>query len=570
MVLECPCGERRKPSVPIDTIVEVRYGDFGQTAPPAFNPFGISYNSGSNGFEVDLPILVNPDRIPGYGAIFFDTADNFCQSPPPTTIPGAPPTLEAAVVFALRRKWRELCECIPCQEPQNDLCLLYNGRGQCICQQYEAIFSVSFFYVGGAIEQYFTTRYPIGRVGQIRKTVTREAGEYRDIVFDIRHQIDCPGAPPESYVDLVGGQNVLNITCELIDIFPYQQLFIDNCCEGENPETIDPPIPPPGITIVPPEDEPPTNPNSPPPPDVIIFLPCGECAPGAQGEKGDKGDKGDTGARGPTGATGARGLQGIQGVPGAAGATGATGAAGANGRDGTNGRDGVDGAPGEAATFSIASVERVPFGSGNRAIPSGTAQNRVYSLELEEEVEIRNQSIETKVCNAESGIQTVLETVPVIATKGGTIGVLVQLFATLIGGVLEEYCKGVEETLPERILGSGTSSLTENVFNFPLGEKKKGRVRVELELGEEAGVRAYKLAGRRSEYGLGNVSFLAGANSDTAPVIGGRTDLFLIDSLHLLPEVDMNLIFRLSLKPGINYKVFFTEVKVLVEEETEA
>ena len=105
--MPCRCGERRKPSVPFDTLIEVRYGDFGGTSPPAFQPFGISYDAGGNGFQVDLPLLINPPRIPGYGALFQDTADNFCQSPPPTSIPGAAPQLEAGILFLLNQKWRQ-------------------------------------------------------------------------------------------------------------------------------------------------------------------------------------------------------------------------------------------------------------------------------------------------------------------------------------------------------------------------------------------------------------------------------------------------------------------------------
>lgn len=557
----CECGSERKPNVPFTELIEVRYGDFGTTGIPSFEPFGIQYSRDQNGFLVDLPDLINPESVGVFDRMYRAIAEEFCSSPPPTTIPGAVPQLEAAILFQLGRKWREKCRCKSCTDQGTGrYCDFYFGRGQCCNARYAV--SYTWQSVRSFDGRANSGSGTFNAVGEIEQVYVLVASNQTTRSIRIKHNGCRATNRPGSDNLMYGAANLSALTFQVTGVVR-TDAPVDDCCSRSEPTYPFVP-PPPGITIIPDSDVPSFPPEQGVPPEVIIFLPCQECAPGADGEpgpmgpqgpKGDKGDKGDQGEKGDKGDVGATG------ATGAAGAAGEPGRRGEPGAPGADGPPGADGKPGEAATFAIASVSKVPMGGGNRAIAGGTPQNRVYDLQLEEEVEIVNQSITTKICDNELGIQTVLQVVPILATKGGTIGATVALFAELLGVLLEEFCKGTEEYKAAVTIGGGTSTIQNSVFLFALPDKPKGIVIFKAVNIDEKEVRTYKLAGERSEYGLGNFGFCLANAGQSPPVVGGRNDLFVKEHVFPIPELQKNLLTRISLKPGITFTIEYSELK---------
>lgn len=558
---DCPNGSYVKPGIDDNQFVRIRYADVRPPFPIGPNPHPITFRPDGSGYDVDLPTLLSPEQISEYGVLYSEYLPTFCSSPPPKQFPGAPPGINEYMAAIAATKWNQFCQCNPPAEQVSEGCDGLRGQGQ-LCEWYWLRVSAQVFGTAYWNPQFALLR---GKVRSISYALYPSNNEFFSPYLRTVSNSGC--GQEEEVQEWPLGQNYNNENESSSFYFGGFDLVRvdggeDDGCEQE-PGFYPPKFP--NFVII--TGDQPGN-NAPPlEDDLIVFVPCGECEPGAPGEpgppgadgqpgpvgpQGEKGDKGDTGEPGPAGATGATGPQG---PPGSGEGIGEPGP------QGPPGEPGPKGDPGEAATFVLRNVEKRPIGSGNRAIASGDAQNRVYDLELESEVDIQEQSFLTKVCDAQEGLQTVEKVLPIIVGAGGTLGAFVAFTVEALGAILEELCKGVVSYGDEVFVGGGIVSGTQPVQVWPLAPNAKGYVRVVVTSIEPGAVRTYRLSGLQSEYGLGNISFVQSSPVADVRVIGDRVDLFLVDTVVPIPENFSGLSLRVSLRIGCTYQVFFAPLQ---------
>lgn len=570
--MDCPNGSGTKAGVDGLTEVHIVYADYGASSPGDLPQDGIFRNE-SGGYSVDLPTFFRPEQLSDYGTAYRDIASNFCRSSPPESFPELPDAVSALVAIRARQRWNELCRCLP--PPQSPACEFWRGRGQCLGKPYSIGLSGRFYDsanpASGTPFNFAPYCYPPTSNNNLFAPISAPY-VYQKPAGGVQIRVNCKDINGQDTYQIFGDSGYDSVTISGGAI----QMCVggsDDCC----PPIVDPPPPPPPppyddeIIIVINEDEDEDNPphpriiripfhlpdTYPTPPDVILVLPpnCSDCPPGQPGEPG---------------APGKDGKDGKDGAPGAKGDTGATGAPG---RDGTDGRDGQDGAPGrdgvdgEAATFTLSGVEIVQQGLGNRVEESGTPQNRIYKLILEELLNIVPENVERAVCKAEGGVELLEEAIPVIATLGGTTGRFAAVVIEMLSAILEHICKEEVVWRPETQIGEVEVQSPNDVHTFSLDSRRPAYVRIKVLELNPGFFRAYKLAGLNSEYGLGNATLGLHNGSQPVKALGSRTDLYLRDTVLQLPEDFKQVSLRVSMKQGVKYAIYYSYADVPSEEQ---
>ena len=126
---------------------------------------------------------------------------------------------------------------------------------------------------------------------------------------------------------------------------------------------------------------------------------------------------------------------------------------------------------------------------------------------------------------------------------------------------MEHLCKVEKVFGNETFLFGAIATAQQPVAVVALPDGSRGYVRVLITNIESGAVRTYRLSGLQSEYGLGNISFVQVSDEAEVRAVGDRIDLFLVDSVHRVPETYQGVSLRVSLKIGCTYQVFFAPLE---------
>lgn len=510
--MPCQCGTRPKTNAPAFysvTFAEVWNSIYNDVK----DPFGlIKYP------EVEAP--VHP-----YNIVEILDVGQLCGSNQPAlqttydTSNTSPAQLQSLLIQNLKnRLWPQFCECVaPCNPP-------FTG-GQCRCVNYRVVIEVTRY-----------NRANCGDVSQGTQQVTGTAfGPIKGVVLATRvlNKALLSGCNPLIRRDVY---EQVGVTASAVDgqgrclqsgfadkLFAggtgayYTNARIISCTRVDGlPDTCgNPPI------VVPPETAYPWFPigisGFDTMGDLITFNfpPQGPC-PAVNDVVRHEYLPGNTGPQGPPGPPGANGTPGTPGPAGPAGSNGAPGPAGSNGAPGPAGADGQDG--------EDAVIETTP-------VPWKTLQ-----------------------CLPTGVVKVVDTTIEVLKDSSGNPvedGVI-ELGAMLFG-LYKILCKKTSEGVAPITLLSGTSTSQQTVFYT--GALSPDAVLVTLEiLGDiPENLRAYKLEGSQSEYGLGSICPTGLPAVGGGYALGDRTDIFTRKTAVQLPADGGPYGIRLSLKKGLQF-----------------
>lgn len=539
----CQCGSAPKPAF-VNSLVRVRFTDFSDRIADAIQlGYRASQDPRTSG-QFDIT-EAGDFNYPTFGNVFLSGIDEFCRNYPPLVPPGVPFFVSPWLQPELARIWQERCQCNYCPRPANELPI---DGGLCTGVFYRIRFDIVEQIQGGG------TRF-ITQFSQCPNEARRGDTPYGFAQGRIRFERDPEGRPAYAVmvtrIGLPG--NIIRTGVGSSTPVEGSSLLIRNLgrCDGL-PDECDRPVPDLPLLALPPFE--PLRPEGNPPEDsdvTIVIIPAQPCScpdpiPGERGEKGDKGDPGEKGLDGLRGLDGERGAVGAQGVPGERGAPGIQGARGA------------DGAP---SSIQLRNVSLGAFGSPGSAIEVVGGQNKVYDIEVPEMAEFRPETLKQTLC--EEGIEVVSDVViPLLATATGSFKPFAQLILDLAAERAKELCKPNELDFEGEVLLFESVCTEDDPVKFsPTIPGKFAYWAVYVTFVPDDAVRVYRLAGRDSEYGLGNANLVRVDNQGDYTVIGNRNDLYTRYTIIPNNEEYTGVRVRVSLKFGCSFLVYYRPIE---------